>query len=190
MNIADLVESSIFATVLTLLVTGATCLITELYGYKKMKIERFGEIYECLEKFSEKRAEIVGKCNQISNSVEANVPEKSNKKTAKKQAKYYMDLYRGMNEMLVEYSKFLEHFLSFSHFLYKNKPVMPVVKAECWYFLDIYERIVRIESGIQEACGIEYTQIAAFVQFIHLKGRWKDRRKLKKYFKRNHIKIP
>lgn len=189
MNISELVQSSIFATVLTLLVTVATCVITQLYGYKKMKIERFREIYECLEKFSEKRAEIVEKCNQMSYSLEASMPEQWNKKAEKKRAEYYMHLYQRMNEMLAEYSGFLEHFLSFSHFLYKNKPVLPVVKAECWYFLDIYERIAHIESGLQEACGIEYTQIAAFVQFIRLTGKRKDRKKLKEYFRRNHINI-
>lgn len=77
--------------------------------------------------------------------------------------------------------------MSFSFYMFKNKAIRPVIKAECWSFLNLYEQVIEIQGDISEPYGIEYAQIASLAQMIRLSGKWKDRRMLNKYLKRYHV---
>ena len=55
--------------------------------------------------------------------------------------------------------------------------------AECWSFLNLYEKFV---NDVDEY-NIKYVQIAALVQFVKVKGNWKDKRRINKYLKRNKL---
>ena len=65
MNIENFIQTSGFATILTVLVTVATCIISTLQANKKMKIDNYDRIYNCLVNLTEKRADIVDKCNVL-----------------------------------------------------------------------------------------------------------------------------
>ncbi len=187
MSFEELINSGIFVSILTVLATCATCVISESYGYRKLKTEKFSDIYDCLNQFIEERARIVGMCNQMSHELAAIIPEKPDNKTEKKYREMYDKIYNGMNEMIAEYSKFLDLFMSFSFYMFKNKAIRPVIKAECWSFLNLYEQVIEIQGDISEPYGIEYAQIASLAQMIRLSGKWKDRRMLNKYLKRYHV---
>ena len=140
MNWVEFIQSSVFATILTLSVSIVTCVINRVQGYKKMKLEHFETIYNCLELFAEKRAEVTDKCSELSREMGEKYPD-GNKVSEKTFLKWYDNLYCGMNRMIAEYSKCLELYLSISHFLYKYKSLKPIIKAECWEFLKVYESI-------------------------------------------------
>lgn len=183
MSLVELIQSGVFATFLTACVTIATVFLNEVMGYKKMKVENFDKISNSLIDFTEKRAEVVDKCNKLIQKLTDSLPEKSDKISEKEWRKIYHHTYRGINELLTEYSKYLELLLSFSFCLYKNKPISPIVMAECWSFLNLYEKFV---NDVDEY-NIKYVQIAALVQFVKVKGNWKDKRRINKYLKRNKL---
>lgn len=186
MSFMDFIQTGIFATFLTLSVTVATCIIDGRHGYRKMKIEKFGDIYACLDGFAEKRAKIVSKCNKMASKLAEDLPEKWDKEANQKKLDKYQDIYHGINEMIEEYSKFLDLFLSFSYFLYRNKPIMPMIKAECWSFLSLYELLMTIDCG-ERAYKIKYSQIASLIQFIREEGKGEDKKRLREYLSRNQI---
>lgn len=187
MSFEELVNSGIFATILTALVTAGTCVFSEVYGYRKLKTEKFGEIYKCLDEFIEKRTEIVGKCNQMSQQLADVLPDKWDMKNKKKYNEMYIIIYQKTNEIIAEYSKFLDLFISFSCYLFKNKAIKPVIKADCWSFLNLYEQVIGIQKNLSEPYKMKYAQIASLVETIRLSGKWKDRKKLCEYLERNHV---
>lgn len=186
MNFIDFIQTNIFVTALALLITLATCIISEVHGYRKMKIENFNDIYKCLDEFAKKRSKILDKCKKISEELAAALPEKWDGKTDNEYMKKYHNSYHGINEIVAEYSKVLDLFLSFSHFLYKNKPIIPIIKTECWSILSLYELLITMEcnSGIYK---IKYSQIVSLVQFICLSGKKNDKKRLTEYLQRNQI---
>ncbi len=186
MNFTSFIQTNIFATVLTLLVSLATCVISGKHAYDKMKIEKFENIYSCLESFANTRARILGQCNKIANELADNLPETWDKNAKKEWMKKYQDTYRGINSIITEYSKFLDLFLSFSYILYKNKPIYPIITAECWSILNLYEQLIVMESN-NDIYKIKYSQIVSLVQFILLKGKRKDKKRMHEYLARNKI---
>ena len=107
MNFIDFIQTNIFVTALTLLITLATCIISEVHGYRKMKIENFNDIYKCLDEFAKKRSKILDKCKKISEELAAALPEKWDGKTDNEYMKKYHNSYHGINEIVAEYSKVL-----------------------------------------------------------------------------------
>lgn len=186
MSFISFIQTNIFATVLTLLVSVATCVISKKYGYRKMKIEKFENIYTCLEGFVNTRARIVDKCNKMANELADAIPEKWSKKINSEWMKKYQDTYSGINNIITEYSKFLDLFLSFSNLLYKNKPIIPVIMAECWSILNLYEQLIIMESN-NNIYKIKYSQIVSLVQFIISNGKRKDKKKIHEFLVRNEI---
>ncbi|MCX4269170.1 MAG: hypothetical protein OSJ62_10995 [Lachnospiraceae bacterium] len=186
MSFTSFIQTNIFATVLTLLVSIAICVISEKNAYRKMKIEKFENIYTCLERFAKTRAIILDKCNKIANELADALPEEWNKKTRNEWMEKYQDTYSGINNIITEYSEFLDLFLSFSYLLYKNKPILPVVMAECWSILNLYEQLIVMENN-NNIYKIKYSQIVSLVQFILLTGKRKDRKKIHEYLVRNKI---
>ncbi len=185
MNWIDFIQTGIFTASLTAFVTIATCIISEVQGYKKMKIENFDKIYNSLTEFTEKRTEIVDKCNKLVKELADNLPEKVQNKTEKEWKKLCYDTYSGINKLLTEYSKCLELIMSFSHYLYKSKPIAPIVIAECWSILYLYKGFVNINN--LDEYSIKYAQIITLVQFIKMYGRWNDKRQLHKYLRQNKV---
>ena len=186
MNSVDLVQTSILSTVLTLLVTLATCIISKVTGYRKIKIENFRLLYKCLVDLTDRRAKIVDRCNGLSKELADSLPEKWNKESNSEMIKKYKSTYSGINEIIAEYSKFLDLFLSFSHFLYKNKPIMPIIKADCWSILSLYEKITAFKFE-QVDYVISYSQIASLTEFIRTAGNRADKKMLRRYMERNKI---
>ena len=170
---------------MTACVTIATCIINNFQGYKNIKIENFDKIYTCLTDITEKRAEIVDKCNRLIKELADALPEKIQKKSEKEWTKLCSITYNGINELLTEYSRCLEFIMSFSYYLYKDKPITPVIIAECWSVLHLYEYFMSI-NNIDEY-KIKYTQIVTLVQFIKTYGRWKDKKQVRKYLKENRV---
>lgn len=185
MSLAELIQSGVFATFLTACITIATVFLNEVMGYKKMKVENFDKISNSLIDFTEKRSEVVDKCNKMIRDLMALLPEEPIKMSEKEWRKKCYYIYRGINEILIEYSKCLELLLSFSFCLYKNKPISPIVTAECWSFLNLYEKFVDMSN--MDEYKIRYAQIAALVQFIKVKGSWRDKIRIHKYLKRNKL---
>lgn len=185
MNLEQLIQTGIAGVFLTGCVTTATCFISGFIGYKKIKVEHFDKIYKSLIDFTEKRAEVVDKCNALIQKLADPLPDMIQNISEDEWKKMYNNTYQGINVLLTEYSKCLELLLSFSYCLYKNKPIHPIVTAECWSFLDLYEKFV--DMGDMDEYRIQYAQIAALVQFIRIKGHWRDRRRLHKYLKRNRL---
>ncbi|MCI9077891.1 MAG: hypothetical protein HFH68_03055 [Lachnospiraceae bacterium] len=188
MNLISFIQTNIFATILTLSVSIANCVITAKHGYRKTKVEKFKNIYTCLENFANTRAGIIDKCNKIADELADALPEKWNKKTSNEWMKKYQDTYNGINNIITEYSKFLDLFLPFSYFLYKNKPIFPVIITECWSILNLYEQLIIMQNN--NIYKIKYSQIVSLVQFILLKGKRKDKKKIHEYLKRNQISEP
>lgn len=185
MNFIGLIQTGILTTFVTACVTIATCIISTVQGYKKMKTENFDKIYTSLVNFTEKRAEILDKCNGLVCNIADSFPERVQRLSEQKWEKVCCNAYHRMNELLTEYSKCLELFLSFSHFLYRDKPIAPIIVSECWAFLTIYEDMVNMFD--KEEYRIMYEQIVTLIQFIRLNGKWKDKRRLHGYLKRNHV---
>lgn len=185
MNLEQLIQTGIAGAFLTACVTIATCIISEVIGYKKMKAEHFDKIYKSLIDFTEKRAEVVDKSNDLIQKLADSLPDTIQNISKVEWKEMYNNTYQGINVLLKEYSKCLELMLSFSYCLYKNKPLHPIVTAECWSILDLYEKFV--DMGDTDGYRIQYAQIVALVQFIRIKGCWKDRRQLHKYLKRNRV---
>lgn len=185
MRLADFVQTGIFTAILTTCVTLATCIISMVQGYKKMKIENFDKIYNSLTNFTEKRAKIVNKCNKLVKELANALPEKVQKKSEEELEKLCYITYGGINELLTEYSKCLELIMSFSHYLYKDKPITSIVTAECWSILYLYEDFVAINN--RGEYSIKYAQIITLVQFIRTYGRWKDKKQLRKYLRENKV---
>lgn len=181
----DVIQSSIFATILTLCVTFATCIIGEVQGYRKMKLEHFDTIYHCLEDFTKKRAKILDKCSQKSEELSEILPDLNDKYSKKDFIARYHLIYRGMNQIITEYSNCLEFYLAVSHFLYKYKSLRPIMKAECWNILKIYEKVV--EAGKEDYYHIQYSQIVNLVEVIRITGNFRDKKALKKYLKDNQV---
>lgn len=184
MSWVEFIQSSIFATILTLSVSIVTCVINRVQGYKKMKLEHFEAIYNCLELFTIKRAEVTGKCSELSKEIGEKYPD-GDKVSEKNFLKWYDSLYCGINEMIAEYSICLELYLSISHFLYKYKSLRPIIKVECWELLRLYEGI--LEIGKKYHYNIRYAQIVDLVQFIKITGTWKDKKALRKYLNEHQI---
>ncbi len=185
MSFVDFIQTGILTAFLTACVTLATCIISEVQGYKKMKIENFEKIYNSLTNFTEKRAKIVDECNKLVKELADALPEKVQRKSEKEWKYLCYITYSGINELLTEYSKCLEFIMSFSHYLYKNKPITPIVIAECWSILYLYEVFVAIDS--MDEYSIKYAQIVTLVQFIRTYGRWGDKKHLRKYLKENKV---
>lgn len=186
MSFIDFIQTNIFVTILTLSITLATCIIDKIHSYRKMKIENFSDIYKCLDEFAKKRSKVLDRCKKIADELASALPEKWDEKSNSEYMKKYYNSYNGINEIIAEYSKVLDLFLSFSHFLYKNKPIIPIIKTECWSILSLYELLITMEcnSGIYK---IKYPQIVSLVQFIRLSGKKKDKKRLTEYLQRNQI---
>lgn len=182
----DYIQPSIFATYLTLCVTLATCIIGEVQGYRKMKLEHFDSIYHCLEDFTKKRAKIIDKCNQKSEELSEILPDLNDKYSKKDFMAQYYRIYHGMNQIITEYSNCLEFYLAVSHFMYKYKSLRPIMKAECWSILKVYERVV--EAGKKDHYHIQYAQIVNLVEFMHITGNFREKKALNKYLKNNQVK--
>ena len=187
MNFTELIHTGILATILTTCVTFATCIISSVQGYKKMKIDNFDKIYNSLINFTEKRATILDKCNSLTKEIADALPDEVQEISNKKLKTLYYNTYYGINELITEYSKCLELFLSFSHYLYKNKPIAPIVITECWTILGLYEKLITI--NVMEEYTIKYAQIVTLVQFIRINGKRKDNKQLNEYLKRNNISV-
>lgn len=181
----DFIQTSIFATILTLFVTLATCVIGKVQGYMKMKLEHFETIYHCLEDFTKKRAKILDRCNQTIEELSEILSDFDDKDSEKDFLNKYHCIYHGMNQMIAEYSKCLEFYMAMSHFLYRYKSVRPIIKAECWNLLNVYEKLV--EAGKEYHYKIQYAQIVDLAVFIRSTGRWRDKKALNKYMKKNQI---
>lgn len=179
MENADFVQTNILATVLTLLVTLAVCVISKITGYRKIKIENFKLLYKCLADLASKRAEIITRCNTLASDLADNLPENWNKVSNSEMGKKYKDTCSGINKIASEYSIFLDFFLSFSHFLYKNKPIIPIIKADCW-------AILRLFAIINDK--INYSQIASLAEFIRLYGNRTERKALREFIEKNNIR--
>ncbi len=178
MNWTEVIQSSIFATILTLVVSIATCVISKVQGYKKMKLQHFKTIYNCLEHFTETRAAVLDECNKMAGELAENLPDVEDKQFVKR----YDELYCGINIMISKYSKCLELYLAMSHFLYQYKSLRPIIRAECWELLRIYGVVV--EYGKDSNYKIEYAQIVGLVQMIKNTGTWRDRVALYRYLKK------
>lgn len=185
MSWVEFLQSSAFAAILTFLISIATCVISEAQGYRKMKLQYFNDIYSCLEQFTKNRTEVIDKCNEMSKELAEKFPNADDTKSEKSFLKRYDNLYCGMNKMISEYSKCLELYLSMSYFLNKDKSLKPIVKAECWNFLNVYGKL--IVEGEKLQYKIHYAQIVNLVQFIKIAGTWRDRKALRKYLKKYHI---
>lgn len=185
MNLPDFIQTGVFTAILTACVTLATCIISNVQGSRKIKTENFDKIYNSLADITEKRAEIVDKCNELIKELADALPEKIQKKSKKEWANLCCITYGGINELLTEYSRCLEFIMSFSYFLYKDKPILPVITAECWSVLYLYEDFISIND--MDEYSIKYTQIVSLVQFIKTYGRWGDKRQLRKYLKDNKV---
>lgn len=187
MNCMEFLQTNIFATLLTVLVTVGTSVISEIHGHHKMKIENFDKIFACIEGLNKSRAEILDKCNKELRSIGEEIPEREKWEgmSGAKQLKKYDNTYQRLNDIISEYSKFLEFFLSFSHYLYKNKPLIPIIRADCWSLLNIYEQVV--QKGHEQGYVIKFSQIASLVQFIRLMGKRAEKKEIKNYLKRNHV---
>lgn len=185
MSWIEFLQTNVFTVILTSCVTLATYFISTIQGNRKMKIENFDKIYNSLTDFTEKRAEIIDECNQLLKELAESLPNKVQKKSEKEWKKLCDRTYDGINELLTEYSKCLEFMMSFSYYLYKNKPVEPIVTAECWSVLYLYEKFVNIKN--ENKYPIQYVQIITLVQFIKNNGRWRDKRQLRRYLKENKV---
>ena len=163
MNLPDFIQTGVFTAILTACVTLATCIISNVQGNRKIKTENFDKIYTSLVDITEKRAEIVDKCNELIKELAAALPEKIQKKSKKELAKLCYITYDGINELLTEYSRCLEFIMSFSYYLYKDKPIIPVIIAECWSVLYLYADFLSINN--LDEYRIKYTQIVTLVQF-------------------------
>lgn len=182
MDNADFVQTNILATVLTLLVTLSTCVISKITGYRKIKIENFELLYKCLTDLASKRSEIIAKCNTLANDLADNLPENWNKVSNSEMEKRYRDICSGINKIASKYSNYLDFFLSFSHFLYKNKPLIPIIKADCWAILRLFEIV-----NDKKEYRINYSQIASLAEFIRLYGNRTERKVLRVYMEKNKI---
>ncbi len=185
MSWIDFLQTSAFSVILTSCVTLATYFISTVQGNRKMKVENFDRIYNSLTDFTEKRAVIINQCNQLVKDLAETLPDKVQKKSEKEWKKLCNRTYGGINELLTEYSKCLEFMMSFSYYLYKNKPIVPIVKAECWSILYLYEKFVTIEN--EDEYHIRYVQIVTLAQFIKKYGSWRDKRQLHRYLKENKV---
>ena len=109
-----------------------------------MKIENSDKIFTCIEELNKSRAEILDRCNKELRSIGDNLPEQEKWEgmSGAKQLKRYDNIYQRLNDIIAEYSKFLELFLSFNYYLYKNKPLIPIIRADCWALLSVYEQVV------------------------------------------------
>lgn len=186
MSFIDFIQTNIFVTILTLSITLATCIIDKVHSYRKMKIENFSDIYKCLDEFAKERSKVLDRCKKISDELAQSIPKEWNGKTQNEYMKKYDSSYNGINKIISEYSKILDFFLSFTHFLYNNKPIMPIIKTECWSILNLYELLITMEcnTGMYQ---IKYSQIVSIVQFIRLSGKKEDKKRLMEYLKQNHI---
>lgn len=187
MNIENFIQTSGFATILTVLVTVATCIISTLQANKKMKIDNYDRIYNCLVNLTEKRADIVDKCNVLIKELSDALPNSVHKISDRDWKRQCCDTYDGFNKLLTEYSKYLELFMSFSYFLYKNKPMLPVILSECWALLNLYEKFINICN--ENEYKIRYEQIVTCVQYIKINGRKKEKKYLNEYLKRNQVDL-
>lgn len=185
MSFMKFIQTNIFATILTLLVTVATCVISRFQEYKKIKIENFDKIYDCLANFTEKRAETIDKCNEMMKRMADALPEKGERVSDEKWKKQYKKTYDDLNRVLTEYSKHLELFMPFSGFLYKSRPVMRIVTAECWSVLKLYEQLVELDDT--KEYRIHYGQIVTLVQFIRMNGSHREKKRLHRYLKSNSV---
>lgn len=185
MSWIDFLQTSAFSVILTSCVTLATYFISTVQGNRKMKVENFDRIYNSLTDFTEKRAVIIDECNQLMKDLAETLPGKVQKKSEKEWKKICDRTYGGINELLTEYSKCLEFMMSFSYYLYKNKPIVPIVKAECWSILYLYEKFVTIEN--EDEYRIRHVQIVTLAQFIKKYGSWRDKRQLRRYLKENNV---
>ena len=184
MNWTEFIQSSVFATILTVVVSIATCVVSEVQGYRKMKLQHFEVVYHCLEDFTKKRADVIDKCNGIARELAGKMPDTGDK-TSKSFAKQYDNLYSGINKMISEYSKCVEFYLSISHFMYKYKSLRPIIKAECWELLRVYGNV--IEEGKDLYYRIQYTQIVDLVEFIKIAGNRNDKKALREYLEKYEI---
>lgn len=182
MENADFVQTNVLATVLTLLVTLATCVISKITEYRKIKIENFELLYKCLTDLASKRAEIIAKCNTLASDLANNLPENWNNVSNYEMEKSYRNTCSGINKIASEYSNFLDFFLSFSHLLYKNKPIIPIIKADCWAILRLFEIV-----NDKKEYSINYSQIASLAEFILLYGNRTERKVLRIYMEKNKI---
>lgn len=178
MNCTEFIRSSAFATILTLLVSVATCVVSEVQGYRKMKLQYFEVIYNCLEDFTKKRADVIDKCNGMAQELVGKMPVTS-ERASKSYAKQYDNLYCGINKIISEYSKCLEFYLTISHFTYRYKSLRPIIKAECWELLRVYGSVIR--EGEELHYRIQYAQIVNLVEFIKIAGHRKDKKALHEY---------
>ena len=187
MSLIEFIQTNLLAAFLTAFVTIATCIISTVQGYRKMKIENFDKIYNSLIDFTEKRVSILDKCNSLTKEIADALPDGVQEISNKKLKMLYYNTYYGINELITEYSKCLEFFLSFSRYLYKNKPIAPIVITECWTILGLYEKLITI--NVMEEYTIKYAQIVTLVQFIRINGKRKDNKQLNEYLKRNNISV-
>lgn len=185
MNVTDFLQTGIFTAFLTACVTIATCIISTFQGYKKMKLKNFDKIYDSIINLTEKRITIIGKCNSLIEETAKALPEKIQKISEKEWRNICYITYSGINDLLSEYSGCLEWMLSISHYLYRNKAISPVIIEECWSILELYENFAALNCDMNYR--IKYAQIVTLVQFIMLNGRWRDRRQIKRYLKKNKI---
>lgn len=185
MNVTEFLQTGLFTAFLTACVTVATCIISTVQGYKKMKLENFDKIQDSIIRITEERMLIVEKCNDLVEKTAKVLPEKSHKISEKEWKNLCYAAYSGINDLLTEYSKCLELMLSISHYLYRNKPISPIVAEECWSILKLYESFVALNC--ERGYKIKYAQIVTLVQFIMINGRWRDRRQIKRYLKKNEI---
>lgn len=178
----DFIQTGIFTTLITIFITIATCIISAVHEHKKMKIDNFDKIYGCIVDFTQKRAEILEKCNGLIKAIAENIPKDEKEIHENQWENLFRDTYDGINKLLSEYSKCLEMFLSFSHYLYRNKPIAPIVIAECWSLLNLYAQFVSIQTD--NGYDIRYEQIITLVQFIKVNGKRKDKKRLRLFLNR------
>lgn len=182
MSWIEFLQTNVFTVILTSCVTLATCFISTVQGNRKMKVENFDKIYNSLTDFTEKRAKIIDQCNRLVKELAEALPDKVQKKSGKELKELCDRTYGGINELLTEYSKCLEFLMSFSYYLYQNKPVAPIIIAESWSILHLYEEFVTIKNG--DGYRIQYVQIVTLVQFIKKYGKRRDKRQLRRYLKK------
>lgn len=187
MNWENFIQNSGFAAILTALITVATCAITYFQGIKQVKIKKFSEIYQCLNSFSEKKKEVMERCNQLIDKMGQLVPDEMANVVSPGDSAVYREFYHEFNHFLMEYSLYLESLLSFYHFLYKDKSNIFPTKVECWKILELYEKVTEINYDGAEECKIEYVQIVTLVQFIKINSGIWERVRIYQYFNRNKV---
>lgn len=183
----ELIQTAGFAAILTAFVTVATCVITEFYGARKLKIEKFNEIYDCLQKFSKQKSKVMRRCNSLIEAAAWRIPEDMWIRERTDDIQIYRRTYHDFHLFLREYSGYLELLLSFYRFLYKDKGNIPATREECWTILELYAALAGIDYPEAEECKLEYVQIVSLIQFIKLHSGFFGRMRIYQYFKKNHV---